>query len=150
MRPVRAWSRLHCALLTVCQITHLVKWSSLFYSVKDEKNVFTWYSLQLPKMVLNWSILVLDQTCHPFVKIGLIQTHRPSTHSSIIANQTAMHTGPRLHRTNSVTWSIQTAYNRLCYFLRTFYQTPKTSPNRMFWHRTLYRQKLSVQFTLPK
>jgi len=61
-----------------------------------------------------------------------------------------MYTGPRLHRTDPATWSLQTAYNRLCYFLLAFYQTLKTRQNRMFWSRTLYRQKLSVQFTLPK
>ena len=59
-------------------------------------------------------------------------------------------TGPRTHCTHPVTWSCQTAYNRLCYFLLAFYQNHKTRQNRMFGSRTLYRQKLSVQLTLPK
>lgn len=57
-----------------------------------------------------------------------------------------MHTGPRLHRTHPATWPCQTAYNRLCYFLLAFYQTPKTCQNMWFWSWTLYRQKLSVRF----
>ena len=70
-----AWPDRFCTVYTV----HLVnrpefqKWylyGSFWY--------LTWYSLQVAKTLLFCIILLLNQTCYPFVNIGLIQTHRPS------------------------------------------------------------------------
>ena len=73
-----------------------------------------------PKMVLIRFILVLN-----LLLIATGKTFICACHSFTWI------TGPRLHRTHRVTWSLQTAYNRLCYFLLAFYQTPKTRINRL-------------------
>ena len=63
---------LQCGLCRIRAWSIIQKWYlyGLFWHL-------TWYSLQLAKTLLFIVKTLLNQTCHSFVNIGLIQTHRP-------------------------------------------------------------------------